>query len=283
MLKKFQTLGNDDIYDDEEEEEEDHGDDVINGITNNRKKGKRGRRNQWPKSWADDLVDIILENEKFKEKLLLTNVKNVKNSQYYAQVIVELKERCSSREEEYTFDINKTRQKFKRCVTICRNASMKIKTASGIKRFQESKDFGSWFNKLLPVISSMDNCQPDQAVEPGSYSTPPPSNQDQYENDDSATPDDDDRDTPESGRKSTRMPRESDRNDPETRKRKSYVPTPSTKKKSLKTETILGEIKETMSSLKTLASDTSSKDIFDFQGVCQNHNMVFPDISLTFP
>ena len=160
MLKKFQTLGDDDIYDDEEEEEEDHGDDVINGITNNRKKGKRGIRNQWPEcdeeeeeedlgddvingitnnrkkgkrgrknqlpeSWFDDLVDIILENEKFKERLLLTNVKNVKSSQQFAEVIVELKERCSSREKEYTFDMNKTRQKFKRCVTICRNTSNK--------------------------------------------------------------------------------------------------------------------------------------------------------------
>ena len=42
------------------------------------------------------LVDIILENDKFKEKLL-TNVKNSKNSQYYQQVINELKGRCKQK------------------------------------------------------------------------------------------------------------------------------------------------------------------------------------------
>ena len=38
---------------------------------------------------------------------------------------------------------------------------------SGIKRFQEDKEWGSWFGKLLPIISSMDNCQPKKAIEPG--------------------------------------------------------------------------------------------------------------------
>jgi len=47
---------------------------------------------------------------------------------------------------------------------------MKVKTSSGIKRFQEDKDLGTWFGKLLPIISSMDNCQPEQAIEPGSDS-----------------------------------------------------------------------------------------------------------------
>ena len=44
---------------------------------------------------------------------------------------------------------------------------MKVKTPSGIKRFQEDKELGNWFGKLLPVISSMDNCQPQQSIEPG--------------------------------------------------------------------------------------------------------------------
>ena len=45
---------------------------------------------------------------------------------------------------------------------------MKVKTSSGIiKRFQEDKTLGSWFGKLLPIISSMDNCQPQQSIEPG--------------------------------------------------------------------------------------------------------------------
>ena len=50
-----------------------------------------------------------------------------------------------------------------------------------------------------------------------------------------------------------------------TGKRKSFVPTPTNGKKSKgQTESLLCEIKETVTTLKTLASDTSSKDILDF-------------------
>ena len=61
------------------------------------KKGNKGRRGQWTEHLADDLVDIILDNNKYKEKLLFANVKNVKNSQYYHEIIEELKEKCSER------------------------------------------------------------------------------------------------------------------------------------------------------------------------------------------
>ena len=45
----------------------------------------------------------------------MANVKNVKNSQYYVQVIQELKEHCNERNEDFCFDVTQTRQKFKRC------------------------------------------------------------------------------------------------------------------------------------------------------------------------
>ena len=80
----------------------------------------------------EHLVDIILENDTFKEKLFLTNVKNSKSSQYYQQVMDELKDRCKQRDRIFTYDPNQTRQKIKRCVSICREAALKIKTASGI-------------------------------------------------------------------------------------------------------------------------------------------------------
>ena len=80
----------------------------------------------------EHLVDIILENDTFKEKLFLTNVKNSKNSQYYQQVMDELKDSCKQRDRIFTYDPNQTRQKIKRCVSICREAALKIKTASGI-------------------------------------------------------------------------------------------------------------------------------------------------------
>ena len=43
---------------------------------------------------------------------------------------------------------------------------MTIKTVSGIKQFQEEKEFGPWFQKLYQVVCTMDNCQPEQSIEP---------------------------------------------------------------------------------------------------------------------
>ena len=40
---------------------------------------KRGRKVEWPDHVVTDLVDIILSNDKWKTKLLLTNTKTVKN------------------------------------------------------------------------------------------------------------------------------------------------------------------------------------------------------------
>ena len=48
----------------------------------------------------------------------------------------------------------------------CRAAALKIKTSSGIKRFQESKDYGEWFSKLMQYVVTMDSCQRGQEIEP---------------------------------------------------------------------------------------------------------------------
>ena len=127
-----------------------------------KKSAKRGRKCLWSEIAVTNLVDIILENEKYKTKLLLTNTKNVKNRLYYDQVITELKKRFEERDEEFTCNVPQTGSKFKRCVRICRKAALTIKTASGIKRFQEEKESGPWFQKLYEVVCTTDNCQPEQ-------------------------------------------------------------------------------------------------------------------------
>ena len=43
----------------------------------NAKKNRKGRKCQWKESFVDDLVDIIVENEKYRQKLLITNVKKM--------------------------------------------------------------------------------------------------------------------------------------------------------------------------------------------------------------
>lgn len=43
---------------------------------------------------------------------------------------------------------------------------MTIKTATGIKRFQEDKGYSAWFKHLFPLVQSRDSCQPEMAIEP---------------------------------------------------------------------------------------------------------------------
>ena len=114
------------------------------------------------------MIDIILEGDRLKENLLLTNVINSKYSEYYERVIRELKERCQARDEVFEYDVKQMREKFKRCIGICKDAAMKIKAASGITRFQEDKEYGTWFNKLFDVMKSTASCQPEQSIEPDS-------------------------------------------------------------------------------------------------------------------
>ena len=65
-----------------ESEEDDEGEIPVEGSSKKPKKGKKGRRGQWTEQLVDDLVYIILDNNKYKEKLLFTNVKNVEYGQY---------------------------------------------------------------------------------------------------------------------------------------------------------------------------------------------------------
>ena len=43
---------------------------------------------------------------------------------------------------------------------------MTIKTASGIKRFQEERGYGACFNQLFEVVKTRDSCSPELATEP---------------------------------------------------------------------------------------------------------------------
>lgn len=50
----------------------------------------------------------------------------------------------------------------------CKKASLTIKTASGIKPFQESKRYEKWLSFFLPLIQSRVSCLPEQALDPNS-------------------------------------------------------------------------------------------------------------------
>ena len=81
-----------------------------------------------------------------------------------------MEKRCQARRQEYKFSLVQTRNKFKKCVSECKKAALTCKSASGIKRFQEDRDYGKWFNQLLPLVKSRESCQPEQAIEPSTCS-----------------------------------------------------------------------------------------------------------------
>ena len=83
-------------------------------FTSSIKKKKAGRRCFWQEETINDLIDIIVDDETLKKKLLLTNVKNIKNGIYFEKVIDELKTRCKSRGTEYTYNVAQNRTKFKK-------------------------------------------------------------------------------------------------------------------------------------------------------------------------
>ena len=125
-----------------------------------------GRKAQWSDNLIDDLVDIIASNDYFKKKLIFTNTKNQKNSVIYERVLDELKIRANERDEKVLFSVVQLHNKFKKLIGECKKAALTIKSASGIKRFQDKKSYGKWFDQLFALVKTRDSRQPEQAIEP---------------------------------------------------------------------------------------------------------------------
>ena len=136
-------------------------------------KQKTGRKPRWSQVVVDDFIDIIVSSDQYKKKLIFQNVKCQQNAEIYGKIREELKKRCTSRGENLSFTVDQLRSKFKKCVSECKRAALTIKTGTGIKRFQEDKSYGSWFQKLYEVVKTRDSCQPDQAIEPRAMSSIP--------------------------------------------------------------------------------------------------------------
>ena len=146
-------------------------------------KKKTGRKAKWSDEALDDFVDIIVNNEYYQRKLIFTNTKNQQNGLIYEKISTELKERCKNRGEIINFSVVQLRNKFKKCVSECKHVAMTIKTATGIKRFQEDKGYSTWFDSLFPLVKTRDSCQPEMAVEPSASSSEPSTSSDVQESD----------------------------------------------------------------------------------------------------
>ena len=177
------TAGNDDdeveeVEVDEEDEEAEEGGDLDTSLklfmkkANGQKKKKPGRKAKWCPQALDDLIDIIVSNSSYKKKLIFTNTKNQRNGELYGEILKEVKARASARGEHFDFSVNQLRSKFKKCVSLCKQAALTQKSATGIKRFQEDQGLGKWFTTLFEVVKTRESCQPDLALEPSASSSP---------------------------------------------------------------------------------------------------------------
>lgn len=151
----------DEVHDDDQDEMEE----VLSNFTKKRIK-KPGRKATWHESTLNDVVDIVVSSEYFRKRLIFQNTKNQKNSELYSRILKELKERAATRDEEISFTPVQLRNKFKKLVSECKKSALTIKSASGIKRFQDQKGYGAWFDKLYALVKTRDSCQPELAREP---------------------------------------------------------------------------------------------------------------------
>lgn len=124
---------------DSDDDEDDEDESLNLGLFEKKKKSqkcsknKSGRKAKWSQSLLGDLVDIVISNDYYKNKLILTNTKNQKNGEIYKKVLVELKERAAVRNEEVPFDHVQLQTKFKKAIAECKKNSLTMKTSTGIE------------------------------------------------------------------------------------------------------------------------------------------------------
>ena len=113
-----------------------------------------------------------MSNSSYKKKLIFTNTKNQRNGELYGEILKEGKARASAKGEHFNFSVNQLRSKFKKCVSLCKQAALTQKSATGIKRFQEDQGLGKCFTTLFQVVKTRESCQPNLALEPSASSSP---------------------------------------------------------------------------------------------------------------
>ena len=169
FLKRYSPASFDSYSPDNDKEtdsnESDTGVSEQSEVCSSRKKKRKGRRSVWEERHVNDLVDVICSSEYYK-KLIFTNTKNSKNAEIYANVLKDLGQRYE--DGSFPFSVDQLRNKFKKCISECKKIALTVKTSTGVKRVQDEKQLGAWFNQLFPLVQTRDSCNPDMAVESSS-------------------------------------------------------------------------------------------------------------------
>ena len=124
----------------------------------------KAKKAAWTPRKMADVVDVVVNDDSFKKKLIFTNTSNATNSRIYESIIKEVQARTSERGEEFTFSITQVRNKLKKLISECKKVALTTSTISGINRFQDK--YGKWFQLLYPIVKQRESCDPTQSLEP---------------------------------------------------------------------------------------------------------------------
>ena len=130
-------------------------------VFRNKKKKKKTTKHEPRGLWKEDLVDvphdIVITNDYYQRKLIFVNTKNQQNGKVYEKLLNELKSRAESKGSSVPFTVAQVRTKFKKCISECKKAALTISAATGVKRFQDDKDYGGWFDRLFELVKTRDS------------------------------------------------------------------------------------------------------------------------------
>ena len=141
----------------EEEEESDFIEEGEMVSSECRKRKKRiGRRATWKEDHITDMVNIIVNDDQLVKKLIFCNTKKASNTEAYEMVRKRLNvEYNKTTGSDFPFQVQQMRNKFKSCISTCKQICMTMKTASGIERFVEERGYGKWFDLLYELVKTL--------------------------------------------------------------------------------------------------------------------------------
>ena len=107
---------------------------------------RKGRRGIWEKRCVNNL-DAIRTSVYYNKKLIFTYTKILKNAEIHADVLKELDQKYE--DGSFPFSIDQLKNKFKICISECKNIALTVETSTGRKRVQDEKQLEDWFNQLI--------------------------------------------------------------------------------------------------------------------------------------
>lgn len=113
-----------------------------NSESNRAKKKKVGRKSSWKEDDITDMVDIVCNSDYYKKRIIFTNSKNSRNNDVYSKLLKDMQERFEARGHEVRFTVEQVRNKLKKLISECKKVALTVKTATGVNRFQEEKNYG---------------------------------------------------------------------------------------------------------------------------------------------